>query len=213
MDVYYRNRLRVSPSGGSALREAGGNCDVDDGVSSILTTSAGAVFHDRVFRDRMCVMFLNLTMFSFGGILFLLGHLLFWVTVYLETGFLGNSLWRHLFYMALFNCFIGNLDPGMAFVVGFPHVRYYRGVFPTNPIGRSRGCKLRSNVDRMFLPPSFLVKTGWCYAKKEDDVTGTCLATEDGDHEMYAIWVRVGIGVARVGRPTQFVYRDGVPRR
>ena len=36
MDVYYRNRLRVSPSGGSALREAGGNCDVVDGVSSIL---------------------------------------------------------------------------------------------------------------------------------------------------------------------------------
>ena len=53
MDVYYRNRLRVSPSGGSALREAGGNCDVGDGVS----TTAGVVFHDRVFRDRICVMF------------------------------------------------------------------------------------------------------------------------------------------------------------
>ena len=53
MDVCYRSRLRVSPSGGSALREAGGNCGVADGVS----TTAGVVFHDRVFRDRICVMF------------------------------------------------------------------------------------------------------------------------------------------------------------
>ena len=43
----------MSQSGGSALHEAGGNCDADDGVS----TSAGVVFHDRVLRDRMCVMF------------------------------------------------------------------------------------------------------------------------------------------------------------
>ena len=51
--------------GVSALREAGGKLRRRrvDGVSSILTSkSAGAVFHDRVFRDRICVMFENLTL-------------------------------------------------------------------------------------------------------------------------------------------------------